>query len=79
MKVFLDFFKGRVVFWNMGITNSFTLEASYGGSNMGKSRLEVIQNRMRAQLVEYVVNTFCIVDTETTCINKMLYKNTETI
>ena len=26
---------GRVVFWNMGITNSFTLEASYGGSNMG--------------------------------------------
>ena len=26
---------GRVVFWNMGIMNSFTLEASYGGSNMG--------------------------------------------
>ena len=26
---------GRVVFWNMGIMNSFTLEASYGGSNLG--------------------------------------------
>ena len=26
---------GRVVFWNMGILNSFTLEASYGGSNLG--------------------------------------------
>ena len=26
---------GRIVFWNMGITNSFTLEASYGGSNKG--------------------------------------------
>ena len=26
---------GRVVFWNMGITCSYTLEASYGGTNMG--------------------------------------------
>ena len=26
---------GRVVFWSMGILNSFTLEASYGGSNLG--------------------------------------------
>ncbi len=26
---------GRVVFWNMGITYSYTLEASYGGTNMG--------------------------------------------
>ena len=26
---------GRVVFWNMGILNSFTLEASDGGSNLG--------------------------------------------
>ncbi|XP_040578067.1 cytosolic carboxypeptidase 2 isoform X2 [Lepeophtheirus salmonis] len=26
---------GRVVFWNMGIANSYTLEASYGGSNLG--------------------------------------------
>ena len=25
----------RVVFWSMGIMNSFTLEASYGGSNLG--------------------------------------------
>lgn len=26
---------GRVVFWNMGITCSYTLEASYGGTNLG--------------------------------------------
>ena len=26
---------GRVVFWNMGITCSYTMEASYGGTNMG--------------------------------------------
>ena len=26
---------GRVVFWNMGITYSYTCEASYGGTNMG--------------------------------------------
>ena len=26
---------GRVVFWNMGMLNSYTMEASYGGTNMG--------------------------------------------
>ena len=26
---------GRVVFWNMGMINSYTMEASYGGTNMG--------------------------------------------
>ena len=26
---------GRVVFWNMGMTCSYTMEASYGGTNLG--------------------------------------------
>jgi hypothetical protein len=31
----VPFCSGRVVFWNMGVTYSYTLEASYGGSNLG--------------------------------------------
>ena len=27
---------GRVVLWNMGVTCSYTMEASYGGTNMGQ-------------------------------------------
>ena len=30
---------GRVVFWNMGITCSYTLEASYGGKNLNMVEL----------------------------------------
>lgn len=29
---------GRVVVWMMGIQNSYTMEASFGGSNVGKRK-----------------------------------------
>ena len=44
---------GRIVFRNMGITNSFTLEASYGGSNKGNKAYTHFNIRDYEQLGRY--------------------------
>ena len=48
---------GRIVFWNMGITNSFTLEASYGGSNKGNKAYTHFNIRDYEQLGRYWCET----------------------
>ena len=48
---------GRIVFWNMGITNSFTLEASYGGSNKGQKAYTHFNIRDYEQLGRYWCET----------------------
>ena len=48
---------GRIVFWNMGITNSFTLEASYGGSNKGHKAYTHFNTRDYEQLGRYWCET----------------------
>ena len=48
---------GRIVFWNMGITNSFTLEASYGGSNKGHKAYTHFNIRDYEQLGRYWCET----------------------
>ena len=48
---------GRIVFWNMGITNSFTLEASYGGSNKGTKAYTHFNIRDYEQLGRYWCET----------------------
>ena len=48
---------GRIVFWNMGITNSFTLEASYGGSNKGHKAYTHFNIRDYQQLGRYWCET----------------------
>ena len=48
---------GRIVFWNMGITNSFTLEASYGGSNKGHKAYTHFNTRDYEQMGRYWCET----------------------
>ena len=48
---------GRIVFWNMGITNSFTLEASYGGSSRGHKAYTHFNIRDYEQLGRYWCET----------------------
>ena len=48
---------GRIVFWNMGITNSFTLEASYGGSNRGQKAYTHFNIRDYEQMGRYWCET----------------------
>ena len=69
---------GRIVFWNMGITNSFTLEASYGGSNKGHKAYTHFNIRDYEQLGRYWCETLVDVcdprSCSTTTINTKFWK-----
>ncbi|KAF4524535.1 hypothetical protein B566_EDAN002808 [Ephemera danica] len=65
---------GRVVVWMMGVPNSYTMEASFGGSTLGSQYFS--QERLRAKIVDRLLKEGSSAD-EPTNINLSDYSSDE--
>lgn len=49
---------GRIVVWMLGVTNSYTMEASFGGSNLGSRAMThfstTVSNSLRSKVISFI-------------------------